>query len=365
MKRFFFISTVILFFSPIVSFFKDCPSAFNMASCEKNFKAISSIDKPGVKLNYSDVMSISFIALGDMPYENKEYALYEKLIKKVNLMKPSLVIHAGDAHKEGDCDNKTKDLMRNYMNSFDAPLVFTIGDNDWLDCYEKEFSRMERLNYLRQTHFSSNSTLGKQPFAISNQNQKGYPENMRFEKNNVGFITLHVVGSGNNMVASDPERIREYSERNKANLIWLSESFENLKETDALIIILHANMLKIKRNPFREFTRTIKKDFKLLLNASSYVTLYEDIVTKAPFYSFKLPYQDIGLAIQTHSLKFRKPVLLIHGDTHKHRSFRPAENVPNLYLFETYGTPHIKASKIAVWPNSNYPFRIEQTVEPN
>jgi len=365
MKKFFIFSIVVLSFSPLVSFFQDCPSAFNMISCKKDIKAISNSDKPAVKLNNSDAISMSFIAFGDMPYYKKNYALYEKLIKKVNLTKPSLVIHTGDAHHPKDCDKKTIDLMRDYMNSFNAPLVFAVGDNDWTDCPERRFNRMERLNYLRQTHFSSNSTLGKQPFAISNQNLIGYPENMRFEKNNVGFITVHVVGSRNNMVTSDSEKMREYSERNKANLIWLHESFAKLKETDALIIVLHANMLKMKRNPFRKFVSTIKKDFKLSLNPSTYVTLYEDIVIKAPYYTFKLPFRDIGLSIQTHSLKFRKPVLLIHGDTHKHKTLRPTENVPNLHVIETHGTPDIRASKIAVRPNSNYPFRIEQTVEPN
>jgi len=46
-------------------------------------------------------ISTAFIALGDMPYDEKNYLLYEALIKDINLIKPSLIIYTGDATHPG------------------------------------------------------------------------------------------------------------------------------------------------------------------------------------------------------------------------------------------------------------------------
>ena len=69
--------------------------------------------------------SKSFIAVGDLPSDKKNYQLYEALIKSINLIKPSLVIHTGDATHPGDCTNETIDRGYNYMNSFDAPVLYS------------------------------------------------------------------------------------------------------------------------------------------------------------------------------------------------------------------------------------------------
>lgn len=326
-----------------------------LTSCSKNDKPISS---------NNETISTSFIAYGDMPYYVKNYPIYEALIKNINLIEPSLVIHTGDASHPSDCTNETIDLMHDYMNSFDAPLLFALGDNDWTDCPKSDFNSIERLNYYRQTHFSSNSTLGAQPLKVSNQNELGYPENMRFKKDNIGFITVHVVGSQNNMIKSDLEKMREFSSRNKVNLTWLEESFNVLSDTDAIVVTLHANMIKKKRNPLRKLASTIKKDLKLALSYKTYKTLYEDITIKVPYYTFKLPYRDIGGSIQKHSFNYKKPVLILHGDTHRHNILKPTENFPYLHVIETFGTPRIKAIEIAIRPKSKNPFKVEQIIEP-
>ena len=124
-------------------------------------------------------------------------------------------------------------------------------------------------------------------------------------------------------------------------------------------------MLKMKRNPFRKFLSTLKKDIRLVIDFSTYQTLYEDIFIKAPYYSFKLPYHDIGKTIQQHSLKYRKPILLLHGDTHKHLVLKPTDDFPNFYVISTHGVPDIKATKITIRPRSNNPFKVEKVIEPN
>ena len=104
------------------------------------FSSCGKSDKP---------ISTAFIALGDLPSDEKNYTLYEALIKDINLTNPSLVIHTGDNTHPGDCTNKTIDHGYNYMNSFDAPVLFTLGDNDWLDCQKSGYNSIERLKRIR------------------------------------------------------------------------------------------------------------------------------------------------------------------------------------------------------------------------
>lgn len=365
MKKYFISLIVILSLSPLISFFLDCPSVFKFTSCTKIDNPLKNYNTaPEVDLNNSEAVTMSFIAYGDMPYFEKNYKSYEELIIKINTMKPSLVIHTGDAHHPNDCDNKTINLMYNYMNKIDAPLFFVLGDNDWTDCPKTKFTQAERLNYVRKIYFSSASTLGRQPIKVINQKDLGYPENSRFKKNNIGFVGLHVVGSKNNMVTDDPKKMSEFNSRNKANLTWLNESFNLFNQTDAIVIVLHGNMLKMKRNPFRKLYSTLKKDIGLIMHLSTYQILFEDIFIEAPYYSFKLPYKELGTTIQNYSQKYRRPVLLLHGDTHKHKELKPTKNYPNLYVIETHGTPDIKAARIAIRPKSNYPFKVEEVIEP-
>ena len=319
-----------------------------LSSCNKS-------DKP---------ISTAFIALGDMPYDEKNYLLYEALIKDINLIKPSLVIHTGDNTHPGDCTNKTIDHGYNYMNNFDAPVLFTLGDNDWLDCPKNDYNSIERLNYYRQTYFNSHSTLGARPLKVSNQNESGYPENMSLIKDNIGFVTLHVVRTIKQIIPLDPEFREEFDSRNEANLAWLKHSFREFNDTDAIVVTLHANMFESQKLPLRMLAHKIYKDKKLLLSYETYKTLFRTLFGNSD-YKFKLPYRDIGRSIQKLSSDFKKPVLLLYGDTHFHRTEPPLKNFPYLYVIETFGSPNIKAIEIAIRPKSENPFKVKQIINPN
>ena len=314
--------------------------------------------------NSEKPISTKFIALGDMPYDEKNYPLYEALIKDINSSKPSLIIHTGDATHPGDCTNETIDHGYNYMNSFDAPVLFTLGDNDWSDCPKSEFNSIERLNYYRKTHFHSNSTLGARPLKVFNQSKSGYPENIRLLKDNIGFVTVHVIRTINNIIPVEPDLREEFVSRNEANLTWLEQSFTEFNNTDGIVVALHANMFESQRLPLRMLVHKIYKNKKLLLSSQTYKTLFRTLFG-GPDYKFKLPYRDIGRSIQKLSSEFKKPVLLLHGDTHFHRITKPLKNFPYLHVIETFGSPNIKAIEIAVRPKSKIPFKVKQIINPN
>lgn len=308
--------------------------------------------------------STTFIAIGDLPNGKKNYQLYEALIKIINLSKPSLVIHTGDSSNGDECSNKTIDREYNYMNSFHAPLLFTLGDNDWLDCPKSDFNSIERLNYYRQTYFNAGNTLGAKPLKVSNQNESGYPENMFLIKDNIGFITLHVVRAIKQMIPLDSESRKEFNLRNEANLVWLEQGFNELNNTDAIVVTLHANMFESQRLPLKMHAQIIYNNKKLLLNYETYKELYRSLFGN-PDYKFRLPYRDIGKSIQKLSSDYKKPVLLLHGDTHFHRTIPPSKNFPYLHVIETFGDPDIKAIEIIIQPKSKNPFKIERIINLN
>ena len=298
--------------------------------------------------------SISFVALGDAPYHTEGYPSLESLIKKVNTTKPSLIIHTGDTHGHYTCDNTTIDNLRRYMNDFVAPVLYTPGDNEWTDCGSTKvgtFDPLERLNYLRQTHFKDGKTLGTYPETVINQKKDGYPENARLIKNNIGFITLHVVGSNNNFIQSDMKAMKEFFARNKANLAWLKESFVALKEADSIVVALHADMFERIDTSFLLIKSTT---FKFLGNPLS------------PFgRTNRSPFRDIGMALGKYSSEFKKPVLLLHGDSHIHEIYQPfKKNHPYLHAIEVYGHPHLAAIEIAVRPGSKQPFQVNRVFSP-
>jgi len=246
------------------------------------------------------------------------------------------------------------------MNAFAAPVLFTPGDNDWWDCTKHgNLDFIESLDYIRKTHFSSNFTLGLKPLKLFNQNKSGYPENLSLIKDNIGFITLHVVRERNQMIPLDPDRKKEYDARKEANLSWLEQSFKELDSLDAIVVVLHANILEKQNIPLKMLAHNIIKNKKLLFNFENYKLAYKSLFIDSD-YEFRLPYRDIGKLIQKLSLEFKKPVLLLHGDTHFHRITPPLKKFPNLHIIETFGSPDYKAIEIIVQPKSKNPFKVHR-----
>ena len=169
-------------------------------------------------------------------------------------------------------------------------LFFTLGDNDWTDCPKKDYNSIERLNYYRKTHFNSNITLGSKPIEVFNQNETGYPENMRLLKDNIGFMTVHVIRTINHKIPLEPDLREEFFLRNEANLLWLKNSFVEFSDSDAIVVALHANMFQSQRLPFKMLIHKIYKNKKLLLNYETYKTLFRTLFG-GPNYKFKLPYR--------------------------------------------------------------------------
>jgi hypothetical protein len=278
--------------------------------------------------------SFSFVALGDMPYgnQNQTYLSYRNLIEMINRSQPKFSIHVGD-FKSGSslCSDREFAEQLKHFAMFDAGVVFTPGDNDWTDCYRLNnggYDPLERLRSIRQDFFKPEISLGKSPLRLVSQPQihsdfDEYVENQRWVMNEVLFVTVHIVGSNNNFESRDVEAIKEFFERDAANIAWIRSAFDlaQQKKYKAIVFAFQADVL-ISRS------------------------MWEDFPSWSGFRN------SIGQTLLPLAKDWAKPVLLIHGDGHKYHFDQPFKLkgavIPNVTRLEVPGASDVRAVKVTI-----------------
>jgi hypothetical protein len=283
--------------------------------------------------------SFKFVVLGDTPYSQEERDLIGRIGQSWSPQRYAFAIHVGDLKKGSAlCDDKTFHDRRTLLDSFVIPTFVLFGDNDWTDCHRTRSGRydpIERLQTLRKILLSGNQSLGQKTFPLQRQTQPSYPENTRWEHQNVLFTAVHVVGSGNNIGNVKKPRA-EYLARNKANLAWLHESFmiATKHKYTAMVVAFHADPLFELPQARRQ-----RAGFNEVLNA-----------------------------LAEESRKFAKPVLLIHGDTHQYRVDKPLKTqdgaiLNNVTRLEPAGSPWVAWVEVTVDIQKEQPFIFENHSE--
>lgn len=291
----------------------------------------------------------TFVVLGDMPYGPREqaYPAFKALIGEINHRAPIFTIHIGDTKSGLDpCSDETLLEQRDFMNSFASALVYTPGDNEWTDCHRLlagAYDPLDRLRFIREHYFSTDESLGGQPIRLERQADvmpgfEPFVENSRFIWGDVWFVTAHVVGSNNNFDAVEAsDATWEFLARDEADRVWLADSFDKAADADAetVVVAIHADMFGDEFDPQQE---TFAPD-------SGFKGFAETLIRKAKF--------------------FRKPVLLLFGDSHVFRVFRPfPHSAGNLTAVEVYGAEHMHAVAVTVRLRSTPRFTFAPLLNP-
>lgn len=102
--------------------------------------------------------SYTYVIIGDTPYGAAKLAEFPTLVDRIN-RDPSveLVAHLGDI-KSGStvCSDGYFAQIRALFDTFQDPLIYTPGDNEWTDCHRTNnggYFPPERLDALRRTFF--------------------------------------------------------------------------------------------------------------------------------------------------------------------------------------------------------------------
>lgn len=287
-----------------------------------------------------------FVVIGDMPYTDAEYTLLEQpggaIAKAIKALNPPVLIHLGDFKKGRlSCsDELYKDSYRQIAHLNPHKTVYTPGDNDWTDCDRFNMStrhdELERLNTLRQIFFHQDQfELTKNIPGLFRQ--EDLIENALWKIGPVVFATLHIPGTNNGrkeILRSDNQAALDAADyRDQSNAKWLQQLFAAAESAQAVVIVFHADLF----------------DFD-----------HDKPVCSAENRTECDGYRMLRDLIKSTATQFRKPVLVIHGDSLAYCLNQPYTEIPNLWRLNASGDyKYIDASQILFDPqNKTMPFTV-------
>ena len=270
--------------------------------------------------------AFSFAALGDAPYYFHEDLQFRILMRELDATDLAFTIHVGDIFWR-PCSDAMYQKEKQRFDHLRAPVVYTPGDNEWTDCWERgsgAYQPLERLARIRQIFYS-----GRPRIAV--ERQPRYVENARWQHDGVTFATVDLVGSRNAMkpfpgrTAADDDAA---TERTNADIEWMHAAFAD-QNARAVVIAFHASP------PF------------------------EDVP------GHRNPFEPFLAALEEEVARFKKPVLLIHGDGHEYTVDSPVisrHTLPNFTRLEVPGSPDVGWVRVFVKPGTTTTFAFEKHV---
>lgn len=288
--------------------------------------------------------AFTYAVYGDAPYgttptDTSETDATPAFIRAVNA-DPAVetVVHVGDIHSGSQyCtqqyDQQIYDLWKGYAD----PLVYTPGDNEWTDCHKAKEgggtynattgaidyvlgpdgkpvnyaagNPVANLNLVRSIFFRHpGQTLGHGHLPVVSQASvptvhkadRQFVENVIWQKQGIVFVTVNIPGGSNN--DADPwygapsestAQVKERTERTAAGLRWLNTAFAYARVSHAagVVIVAQADMWDL--------------DGK----TADHLTNYEPIVAN----------------VAHNTAAFKRPVLMLNGDSHVYRSDNPLQ----------------------------------------
>lgn len=247
----------------------------------------------------------TFAVIGDIPYGNAQIAAFPDRIAQINADRGvQLVAHLGDI-KSGStvCSDEYFSWVKSQFDTFEDPLVYTVGDNEWTDCHRPNnggYDPLERLAAIRRVFFADpGQTLGKHPARVTSQASIGVPEDVRFARAGVAFAAVDVVGSNDSLApwtgntTPTPAQTAEVLARTSAVIANIRDTFAQAKsEHDrAVVLMMQADMF--------------------------------DPTVGVPVYDEWYGFTPIVQAIAQESAAFRGPVYLFNGDSHVYNQDAP------------------------------------------
>ncbi len=304
-----------------------------------------------------------FGVIGDQEYDAESEAKFPNLMNDLNDSGLAFVVHVGDigSPSNGSCKDETFLRRKEEFQQSRHPFIFTPGDNEWTDCYGPKvggYNPVERLAKLREVFFHEQESLGQSTLPLAHQSENPkyakFSENVRWIYGGVVFVALNMPGSNNNL-GRTPEMDNEYEERDAANLAWLREAFEMAERDGSKAVVIFT-----QANPYFEDNLPRRR--------------VESLRVAPPDYE-QSGFSHFLAALETETVRFGRPVALIHGDTHYFRIDKPlfdsrAKNagagrgrqIENFTRVEVFGFPESHWVRVIVDPNDPNLFTFKQEI---
>lgn len=275
-----------------------------------------------------------FALIGDVPYDEAQTATYfPNMIEELNGASLAFVVHDGDI-KAGatPCTDEVFESVRAQFQTIRHPLIYVFGDNEWSDCSKVKTNRFnpeERLQKLRDLFTQGDQSLGQKTLTLKRQSDDArfaaFRENVRWTMGGVMFAGVNAPGDDNHFGTP------EFGLRNAANIAWIREAFE-LAARDGS----RAVMIIMQANPHFDLVSTNRS---------------------------RLGFNEMLKVIERETLAFKKPVVLVHGDSHYFRIDQPLmgtkskRRIENFTRVETFGNPDVHWIRVSVAENDPNVFR--------
>ena len=315
--------------------------------------------------------TLDFALIGDMPYDGRQEKEFANLMKDVDAADLAFVVHNGDFWWDGQawtekggglppCSDEAFNDRLAIAQRSRHPYILAAGDNEWADCHRakpRTYDPLERLAKLRQMYFRGDTSLGQNRMKLTRQSDSSqyaaYRENVRWTFGDVVFVTLHMIGSNNNL-GRTPQMDAEYEERNAANLAWMREAFDLATRSGSRAVMIIA-----QADPYFQTTWTPNWQERYALWA---------LDMKPPTSRRKTGYDSFIAALEKETLAFGKPVVYVHGDTHIFRIDKPLMGkqsrriVENFTRVATFGHPDTHWIRATIDPADSNVFRFRQEI---
>ncbi len=290
-----------------------------------------------------------FALIGDVPYAPADFWKLDNVIDEINADKQiKWVLHAGDI-KNGSTlcsDEMFIDRLQRFQR-FQRPFILTPGDNEWTDCHRANngsYLPLERLDKLREVLYPlAGRSLGQKTLRLETQAHDPahaeFVENTRWMEQHVMFAAVHIVGSNNALAPFATRTVEDDAEverRIAAAQAWIAETFAKAKAENARGV-----MLMFQANPGFELPKGSRD---------------------------RQGFEDIIADLERETVEFKKPVALVHGDSHYFRVDKPMlgtiskRRIENATRIETFGADDVHWLRVVVDPNSDQVFSVHQQI---
>jgi hypothetical protein len=315
-----------------------------------------------------------FGLVGDAAYTKAQEKEFLNVVASLNRAELAFVIHIGDIQADPrlynrdtsaatmPCIEETYKAARDVFQTIRHPFILTPGDNEWTDCVHLKARKIEPLQALetvRAVFYPDGRSLGQRTIAVESQAKDPqyakFKENLRWSIGGATFVTLHIVGSNDNL-GRNPEMDAEHRERKAANIAWMRAAFAKAKADGSrgLVLMSQANPGFENYWPAdprsRYFGPFIGRGKPLPVPASAF--------------------DDYMAALTEEVEGYDKPVAYLHGDTHLHRIDKPLYSKKSGRMFEnftrveTFGWPDTHWVLVAVDPASPLVFQFQAQIVP-
>jgi len=305
----------------------------------------------GTPLNTGSKETYTLAVFGDFPYGNQKIAEMPDFFALINSdPKVDIVVHLGDikSGSNSPCTDEYFAKIDSAFATFRDPLVYTPGDNEWVDCHVASknnglYTPTERLEAVRKLFFPvAGQTLGGRKKQLLTQADdpanSAYVENVIWMESQVVFATLNIQGSNDDLAAwgsplppdaaNYPSQSAERAARSQANSVWLEKTFALARDNSAAGVVL-----------------AFQAD---MWDATSSLNGFDDVVTH----------------IGNLAIAFGKPVLLLEGDSHLFRVDQPY--LPSSPLFSLHPSTPVapNVTRLVVEGDGNRTEYTRLTVDP-